>query len=68
MVSSIGEAKERSWTNMPRFTGPKITLDVSELTEEQEKVLREEGLDIEIEGLDRTPSSNEADGEMKKAE
>jgi hypothetical protein len=52
---------------MRRFTGPKITLDASELTEEQERVIREEGLDIEIEGLNRTPSSNEADGEMKKA-
>ena len=32
------------------FTGPKITLDLDELTEEQEEALREEGLDVE--GLD----------------
>ena len=30
------------------FTGPKITLDLDELTEEQEEALREEGLDIEV--------------------
>jgi amino acid transporter len=28
------------------FTGPKITLDLDELTEEQEEALREEGLDV----------------------
>jgi hypothetical protein len=42
------------------------------LTEEQEKVLREEGLDIEIEGLNQTPSSNDEnvgdDGIKKKVE
>jgi hypothetical protein len=39
------------------------------LTEEQEKVLREEGLDIQIEGLNHTPSSNDeqvADEGIKK--
>jgi hypothetical protein len=46
-----------------RFTGPKITLDISELTEEQEKVLRDEGLDIQIEGLDRAPSSYGTSGD-----
>ena len=28
------------------FTGPKITLDAGELTEEQEVAIREEGLDV----------------------
>jgi hypothetical protein len=54
-------------TNMIRFTGPKITLDANELTEEQEKVIREEGLDIEIGGIHRTmPGSEKGDGEMNK--
>ena len=28
------------------FTGPKITIDANELTEEQEVAIREEGLDV----------------------
>jgi len=43
-----------------RFTGPKITLDISELSEQQEKALRDEGLDIEVTGLNDTPSSGES--------
>jgi hypothetical protein len=55
-------------TDLKRFTGPKITLDPSELTEEQERVIREEGLDIQIEGLGHTmPSSEEGDGEIVKS-
>ena len=30
--------------DMARFTGPKITLDVADLTPEQEQAIREEGL------------------------
>jgi len=37
------------------FTGPKITLDLDELTEEQEEALREEGLDVS--GLDEKRQS-----------
>jgi amino acid transporter len=36
------------------FTGPKITLNLDELTEEQEEALREEGLDVS--GLDERQS------------
>ena len=37
------------------FTGPKITLDLDELTEEQEEALREEGLDVS--GIDEKRQS-----------
>jgi hypothetical protein len=54
-------------TDSIRFSGPKITLDASELTEAQERVIREEGLDIEIEGIDRVvPSSDDGDGQISK--
>ncbi|KAK3063673.1 hypothetical protein LTS18_013650 [Coniosporium uncinatum] len=33
------------------FKGPKITLEADELTEAQEKAIREEGLDIDIAGI-----------------
>lgn len=41
------------------FRGPKITVDLDELTEEQEEVLREEGLDIE--GLDGQRRSSKSE-------
>jgi amino acid transporter len=37
------------------FTGPKVTLDLDDLTEEQEEALREEGLDVS--GLDEKRQS-----------
>jgi hypothetical protein len=37
------------------FTGPKVTLDLDELTEEQEEALREEGLDVS--GIDEKRQS-----------
>jgi hypothetical protein len=54
--------------NAHRFTGPKITLDISELSEAQEQALREEGLDIQIEGIDHTPVSAETDFTSEKKE
>jgi len=48
-------------SNLNRFTGPKITLDVGDLTAEQEQAIREEGLDVAIEG--RALSSDEKVGE-----
>jgi len=53
-------------THLYRFTGPRITLDASELSAEQEEALREEGLDIEIEG--QNPNSEEIDPTMEKQE
>lgn len=47
------------------FTRPKITLDVSELTTEQEEALREEGFDIKIEGHAPEGHSEEVIGEKK---
>lgn len=41
------------------FTGPKITLDVSEVSETQEKAIKEEGLDVNITGTDTTPEEQE---------
>ena len=35
------------------FTGPKITIDVDDLTQEQQVAIREEGLNIE--GLEKAP-------------
>jgi len=46
------------------FTGPKITLDASELTEEQEQAIREDGLEVTLDGLDQTPDSASADETM----
>ena len=48
-----------------KFTGPKITLDVSELSPEQEEALREEGLNVEIEGHAPASNSEEEIGENK---
>lgn len=45
-----------------RFTGPKITLDINDLSEEQEKALAEEGLEINLEGRElETPDDGEMD-------
>jgi len=35
-----------------RFTGPKITLDIHDLTLEQEQALAEEGLEVNLTGQD----------------
>ena len=42
------------------FTGPKITLDTDELTEEQEVAIREEGL--EVSGVKEAKSRSIGDG------
>ena len=42
------------------FTGPKITIDVGDLTEEQEVAIREEGLDVAI---TEKPAAENAGGE-----
>lgn len=47
-LSTTNEPKQK--TDIYRFTGPKMTLDLDELTETQETAIREEGL--EIAGLD----------------
>ena len=39
------------------FTGPKITIDTGELTEEQEVAIREEGL--EVHGTEKRPEISE---------
>ena len=43
------------------FTGPKITLDTDDLTEEQEVAIREEGLDVK--GVTTTTGSESGSGE-----
>jgi amino acid transporter len=48
------------------FKGPKITLDVSELSPEQEEALREEGLDVAIEGHAPASNSEEEISEKKR--
>ena len=59
------------------FTGPKITIDVDELTEEQQVAIREEGLDVgpkremekgaEVSGVKRSGSgSGSGSGEDAK--
>lgn len=50
------------------FTGPKITIEVGDLTEEQEVAIREEGLDVKtIEGPreTRSPSGSGEEGVKK---
>ena len=43
------------------FTGPKITLDASEISETQEKAIKEEGLDVNILASDSTPEESAVD-------
>ena len=46
------------------FTGPKITLDTDDLTEEQEVAIREEGLDVKgVPTEARTTGSESGSGE-----
>jgi len=49
------------------FTGPKITLDTDELTEEQRVAIREEGLDVKgaSEAVEQGSESGSGDGEVK---
>ena len=48
------------------FKGPKVTVDLSLLTEEQEEVLREEGVEIEgLGGQKNELTSNEAEEGVK---
>ena len=42
------------------FTGPKITIDVGDLTEEQEVAIREEGL--EVKGLEEPTAAGSESG------
>jgi hypothetical protein len=42
------------------FTGPKITLDGSEISEAQEQAFKSEGLDVNIIDGDGTPASLQA--------
>jgi len=48
--------EETRLTASCRFKGPKITLDADELTEIQEKAIREEGLDVDIAGIEAVTS------------
>ncbi|KIW04849.1 uncharacterized protein PV09_04031 [Verruconis gallopava] len=50
------------------FTGPKITLDVSEISEAQEKAIQEEGLDVNLTGASNTPANAEVTTEKEKGE
>ena len=45
------------------FTGPKITIELGELTEEQEVAIREEGLDVKGEEGLRPTASESGNGE-----
>ncbi|KAE8441191.1 hypothetical protein EG329_005791 [Mollisiaceae sp. DMI_Dod_QoI] len=45
------------------FTGPKITLDVGSLTEEQQQAIAAEGLDVQVTTEGRTPEYNTEDVE-----
>lgn len=45
------------------FTGPKITVDIDELTEEQRQALREEGLDVKSLQETKTTGSETGSGE-----
>lgn len=61
---------DECWLTLSRFTGPKITLNLDDLSESQERALAEEGLEVEdvkpvIAGTEHAATAKEAESEEK---